>query len=92
MEFVPPQKRIFPVRGSSEVWIRPAMPTHVLRTTLVLLHHLLGSLRLMLVVGRLGLAILLCGAFLHPLHLTLSLAHRTRLLRGTRAEQQQQHQ
>ena len=53
-------------------------PTHVLGTALVPIHHPLGFFRLMLIVGRLGLVILLGGAFRIPLHLTLGLAHRTR--------------
>ena len=67
----------FPLK-SLIVRIRPVTLTHTLGTTLVLFHHALGFLRLMLIVGRLGLVILFGGAFRILIHLTLGLAHRAR--------------
>lgn len=55
---------------------------------LVLLDHLLGFLRLVLVVCVLGLLVLLLASLLLLLHLPLGLSDGPRLLRSTRTEQQ----
>ena len=79
-----------PFQPRSEVRIAATMATHTLGMAPVLPDHPLGFLRLMLVMGGLGLVVLLGGGLLLTLHLTLGLAYRTRLRGGTAAEEQQQ--
>ena len=80
-----------PFQPRSEVRIGALVAAHTLGMALILLDHPLGLLRLVLVVGGLGLAVLLGGVLLLTLHLTLGLSYGTRFRGGATAEEQQQY-
>ena len=77
------------INGSKE-GVGPLTTAQTLGTTPVTPDHTPGFARLTSEMGILGLIVLTPRISLHPLHLTLGTAYRTRL-RGTRTEEQNEH-